>query len=84
MESMSDCPLCNKKIGDLLKHLRFVHNMEDADQFNQEMTKLEMLKTKQYEFGRYVEELQEKKKNGKITAEEYRELITKWVTQNKI
>ena len=81
---MDDCPLCKKRISDLLKHLRFVHEINDVEQFNQEKAKLVRLKTKQTEFAKYVEDLQNKMKNGEISPEEYRELITKWEAQNKI
>ena len=35
-------------------------------------------------FSNYVEELKREKEKGKISAEDYRELIMKWCKDNKI
>jgi len=78
MDVQRECPLCEKKIADLLKHLRFHHKIDSIDKFDQERIKIANRKSKQIAFAKYVEELKEKKKSGKISAEEYRELITKW------
>lgn len=77
------CPLCGKQVSDLLKHIRFIHNILDAEQFNSEIGKLGAKKSKQAKFAKFVSELQTKKRNSEITAEEFRELITKWIDQNR-
>lgn len=80
----NNCPLCGKTFSDFLKHIRFTHKIRDADQFSEEVEKLEKKTQKQKEFAKYVADLQFKKQNGEITTEKYRELITEWVSHNKI
>ena len=84
MENSKNCPICGKSISDFLKHLRFVHQIQDSEEFHDEITKLKTKKKRQLEFAQYVEELKLKKKMGDITAEEYRELITRWNYQHKV
>ncbi len=77
------CALCDKTISNLLTHLRFTHNIKGTDQYALELSMHEKRKDKRVTFAKYVEELQKKEKNGEITAEKYRELITEWNKQNK-
>lgn len=78
------CPLCEQDITDILQHLRIQHDIESTEQLSEEIVKLEQKKTKQLGFAKYVEELQQKKRNGEITAEEYRELIIEWIKENRV
>jgi len=78
-----DCPLCNKQISDLLKHLRFSHKIKNDKEFDREVKHKETIKKSQEEFSAYVEEIKYKKKKNEITDEGYRELITEWINQHK-
>jgi len=84
VDEKGECPLCNEKISDFIVHLRFSHEIDNSEKFFLEKDKLEIKKTKQLEFRKYIEELQLKKKNGQISDEEYRELITKWFNRDGI
>ena len=79
----TNCPLCDKQISDLLKHLRFNHKIKNDEEFENAIRKIEGVKKAQQEFTTYYEKLQHKKKKNEITSEEYRELITEWVHQHK-
>jgi len=72
------CPFCGKKVGDNLYHLRFVHEVEDVDQFMQELEKIGAKEERRKQFAKYVEELTGKVKQGLITWEDYRRLTAEW------
>lgn len=84
MNSSRLCPLCQKKVSDFLKHLRFTHEIEDIEEYETRVNEINKKKTKQREFSNYVEKLKKRKEKGEISPEEYRNLITKWFNQNKI
>jgi len=77
-----ECPICNKKISDFLKHIRFIHNISNALELEQAIQKIQDQENKKTHFANYVDELKLKKKNNEISDEEYRELITKWPKEN--
>jgi len=77
------CPLCGLKIKDFLKHVRIQHEIGSTEELESKMNTLENKKTKQAKFAAYIEELKQKEKNKEISADEYRELITKWQEENK-
>ncbi len=77
------CPLCGKKVGDNLYHLRFVHEIEDIDQFMQVLQKVGEKEEQRRKFAGYVVELQEKMKRGSITAEDFRRLVMEWSRQKE-
>jgi len=72
------CPLCAKKVGDNLYHLRFIHEIEDIDQFMQALQNVGEKEERRRKFADYVVELQGKMKRGLITAEDYRRLVMEW------
>lgn len=78
MSSKRECPICHKETANFLKHLRFTHEITDSEDCKQKMEQIKELDIKKEKFGKYVEETLEKMKKGEISAEEYRELITKW------
>ena len=72
------CPLCGKPVKDRLIHLRINHEIEDIQQFMEVLQKVNKKEENRREFAEYVTELQAKKKQGLITPEDYRMLMTKW------
>ena len=79
----STCPLCGRNFHDLLKHLVLAHDIENIDHFKIEIEKVEATKKTQSEFSNYVRELQDQRKKGTISAEDYRILVTKWLNQHQ-
>lgn len=78
-----ECPLCNKKISNFLNHLRFIHDITDPLELVQAIQKISDNENLKNQFAKYVEELLLKKSNHEITSEKYRELITKWIKENR-
>jgi hypothetical protein len=66
-----------------LYHLRFVHEIEDIDQFMQTLQKVGEREERRRRFAAYVTELQGKLKQGLITAEDYRRLVMEWSRKNE-
>lgn len=83
MENSRNCPICGKDVVGFLKHIRFSHKISNEKQFQTEIEKIQKKKKLQIEFSKLVEDLQNRKKLGEITSEEYRQLITKWVQSIK-
>jgi hypothetical protein len=77
------CPFCGKKVGDTLYHLRFVHEVEDIDQFMQALQKVGEEEERRRQFAKYVEGLQGKVRQGLITWEDYRRLVMEWSRENE-
>lgn len=78
MSSKRECPICHKETINFLKHLRLIHEISNPEDLKQKMVKIERTQDKKEEFRKYVEEIHEKMRKEEISAEEYRELITKW------
>lgn len=72
------CPLCGKTYNDLLGHLVTTHKIEGIDHLKEEMSEGDKRKERIKEFGKIVEELNKKLRNGEITGREFRELTAKW------
>jgi len=70
--------LCARDIKDLLLHLVTQHGLSDVDQLERELAKRLVDKERRNEFKDYVEGLKQKVKEGKLTWNEYRKLITEW------
>lgn len=64
-------------------HLRFVHEIEDIDQFMQTLQKVGERQEQRRRFAEYVTELQGKLKQGLISAEDYRRLVMEWPRKNE-
>ena len=76
------CPICHLKLGDMLRHLRIQHDIENTEQLAQQVNQVARKKRRQEAFAEYVEELKKKIQSDEITYEEYRRLITKWSKEN--
>lgn len=72
------CPLCEVKTKDILKHLRLRHSIENTEQLEREISRIEKETEKREKFASYVDELKGKVRKNEITFEEYRRLISKW------
>jgi DNA-directed RNA polymerase subunit N (RpoN/RPB10) len=72
------CPFCGKQVSDTLYHLRFVHEVEDIEQFMQALDRVGAEEERRREFAAFVEELQVKVRRGLITWEDYRRLRDEW------
>lgn len=70
--------MCARDIKDLLLHLVTQHGLSDVDQLERELAKRLVDKERRNEFKDYVEGLKQKVKEGKLTWNEYRKLITEW------
>jgi len=79
---MARCPLCNKNFADLLMHLVFSHDIEDIEHFNAEVKSLEIADRRRRDFHGYVTQLQDQRRRGVISAEQYRELVSKWIKEH--
>ena len=73
------CPFCGRKIGDILRHYVLDHGIESSDDFIKRFEIVKMEEEKRKVFRSYVEELKEKRRKNEISAEEFRELTTKWL-----
>ncbi len=82
MSAETRCPLCGKDVGDILKHFVLVHDIENLEHLNQEVRRSESAQKRQREFSVYVTALQERRKKNLISAEQYRELVSRWLAAN--
>ena len=82
MSSKRECPICHKEFANFLKHLRITHEIKNDVYYKKKMQEIEETNIKKEKFRNYTEEHQKRMKNGEITPEEYRELITKWNKDN--
>ena len=76
---MPRCPLCSRDFVDLLMHLVLSHDIEDAEHFKTEVQKIEHAERRKREFCDYVTQLQDQRRKGAISGEEYRDLVSRWV-----
>lgn len=74
----SKCPFCEKEFENILKHFVIVHKIKDVDHLKDEIDKTKKEEGKRIEFGKYIDELNDKMKKGEISAKDYRELVTRW------
>ncbi len=74
--SVTICPFCGKSFDDMLKHFVLVHDIESLEHLDREIKR-------RREFFEFVKDLQEKRKKNLISAEQYRELVSKWRGQNQ-
>jgi len=77
------CPFCSKRVDDILKHFVLVHDIESLEHLDRELKILDSTHKRQREFSKFVAGLQEKRKKNLISAEEYRELASKWRRENQ-
>lgn len=77
------CSLCNKQITNFLHHLRIQHKIRSAEEYEIKLEIKNNEKLKQKEFANYVDKLKKMIANKEIIYEQYRELITKWMKDNK-
>ena len=75
---MDKCPLCNKDIVDLLMHLVLSHDIENIEHFNAEVEKIVSADREKRDFYEYVMQLQDQRRRGMISGEQYRELVSRW------
>lgn len=62
----------------MLRHFVLVHDVKDMNQLSQISNEAKMKEDVKKAFSDYVEELKRKLRNGKISPEDYRELVMKW------
>lgn len=77
------CPLCEKAVRKRLIHLRVDHEIENIQEFMDLLQEVSKKEENRRQFAEYVTQLQIKKKQGSISAEDYRELMTQWVRNHK-
>jgi hypothetical protein len=78
------CPLCDKIVGNEFEHYRLEHGIKDADQFKVELARHQAAISRRDQFGKYIEELNEKRSKGLITAEEWRRLSEEWQNEHRL
>ena len=76
--ALSKCPLCERTYQNILQHLVIKHDIQDMNQLKAEVERIEKGEKEREEFSVYVSELHEKRAKGLISAEEYREMVTRW------
>ena len=72
------CPICGRRFKDILKHFALVHDVKDMNQLSQISNEAKKKEDVKKAFSEYVEELKKKLRNGRISPEDYRELVMKW------
>jgi hypothetical protein len=77
------CPICKKVSQDILKHLRLSHDITGSEQYQVLLGKIEKREQRKREFGDFVRHLQEQRREGSISAEQYRESIEKWMKDHE-
>jgi len=75
--------LCGRRVSDFLKHFAIDHEIQNAEQFEHEVEKVESAEKKRNAFAAYVSQLKEQKAKGLISAEDYRMAVTKWFREHK-
>jgi hypothetical protein len=75
---MDTCRLCDRQVGNLFEHLRIDHLIKTPEQYQAELTKVEMDKVRQGEYTAFIEELNSRRAKGLISGEEWRQLVEKW------
>jgi hypothetical protein len=75
---MKRCPFCKRQLKDLLKHLVLVHEIRDSDQFERELERVSGEENEKTRFFAFVSVLNEQKRKGLISAQEYRTRMRKW------
>lgn len=81
--ALRECPLCGRHVRDFLKHLAIGHEIENVEQFKQEVEKVESTERGKKAFAEYVNQLKEQRAKGLISAEDYRMAVTKWFEERK-
>jgi hypothetical protein len=77
------CPLCGKTIRKPLNHYRLSHDIEDTEEFLQALEKIQVVEERKAKFAQYVDELNNQKAKGLITAEDWRRLVREWARSNE-
>ena len=72
------CPICSRSLGDLLRHLRIQHNIENIEQLTRQISWVEKKNKRREKFAEFVDMLKKKIQNKEITYEDYRRLVTQW------
>ena len=78
------CPICGRRFEDILKHFVLVHDVRDMNQLSQIANEAKMKESIKKAFSDYVEELKKKMGDGKISIEDYRELVMKWCKNHEM
>ena len=73
------CPICDRMVKDILRHYVITHHIKNRNHLKDEMGKANL----RIEFGKYVDELNDKMKRGEIAAQDFRELTIKWWEEHK-
>jgi hypothetical protein len=83
MTAESSCPLCGKSVDDILKHFVMVHDIENLEHLKREIAQSESVRRRQREFLEFISDLNEKRRKNLISAEQYRELVSRWRAENQ-
>ena len=73
-----ECPFCKIKVSDFAHHISIKHNIRNEVEYNKKIDEMKKNELKKKDFSNYVDQLKKSMHEGKISPEEYRELITKW------
>lgn len=68
---------------DFAYHISVKHNIRNEEEYKQKMNEMEKIELKKRRFSDYVNQLKNWMREGKITSEEYRGLITKWQKEHR-
>ncbi|AJM92202.1 hypothetical protein [Nitrosopumilus piranensis] len=73
-----ECPFCKIKISDFAHHISIKHNIRNEEEYRKKIDEIQNNKLRQEDFSNYVDQLKKSMREGEITPEKYRELITQW------
>lgn len=77
------CPICQREFKDILKHFTLKHDISDINQLKTYIEMAEAQEQKRKEFGMFIDEINEKKRRGEITIDEWRVLREGWEKEHK-
>ncbi len=76
---MAICPICKKSSQELLEHLRITHEITTPEEYQSLLNKAERSRQLTREFSDLVSQL----KARKVTGEQYRESVAKWLKEHR-
>ena len=78
------CPLCEREYRNILQHLAITHEIRSIDALRAVTEGVERRNKEKEEFNAYVKVLQQQRAKGQISAETYRELVTRWFRDRRL
>ncbi len=75
---MEICPICEKRVKDILEHLSIIHNVKSIDEAQKLVERYKEKEKLRKEFREFVEKLNQQLKKGEINGKVFREKVSKW------